>query len=66
MLDIYELLQRQARWQRGRTRLSWPEKLRMVEAIQESVKQLRAGGAQTNRSKRIEDRARDKETSSSG
>ena len=37
MSDVQELLERQARWQKGRKSLSWPEKLRMAEAIRESV-----------------------------
>jgi hypothetical protein len=45
MLDVRELLERQARWQKGRASLSWPEKIRMVEAIRESAIQLRASGA---------------------
>ncbi len=48
MFDIHELLERQARWQKDRSSLSWAEKVRMAEAIRESVKQLRAGGTKAN------------------
>jgi hypothetical protein len=37
MPDVQHLLQRQAAWQRDRRALPWPEKIRMVEAIRESV-----------------------------
>jgi len=33
MIDVYELLARQAEWQRSRRALAWAEKIRMVEAI---------------------------------
>lgn len=35
------LLERQARWQTTRQSLSWPEKIRMAEAIRDSVRTLR-------------------------
>ena len=44
MSDVYELLRRQAVWQKERKSLSWPEKIRMVEAIRQSVLQLCRGG----------------------
>jgi hypothetical protein len=37
-----ELFQRQAAWQAGRRRLSWPEKIRMAEAMRESAIRFRA------------------------
>ena len=40
MPDVRQLLERQAAWQKGRKSLSWPEKIRMVEAIRESVLEL--------------------------
>ena len=40
MSDIQRLLERQAEWQKRRKSLSWPEKIRMAEAIRESVLQL--------------------------
>ena len=49
MFDVKRLLEKQAQWQRNRASLSWPEKIRMVEAIRESVQQLRAS---TNDEKR--------------
>ncbi len=39
--EIRELFERQARWQRSRRSLSWAEKVRLVEAIRESVLALR-------------------------
>jgi hypothetical protein len=41
MSDIQQLLERQARWQKARRTLSWPEKIRMAERIRESVRKLR-------------------------
>ena len=42
MSDSQQLLERQARWQKTRQALSWPEKIQMAEQIRESVRQLRA------------------------
>jgi hypothetical protein len=42
MRNVEEMLERQAEWQKRRASLSWPEKVRMVEAVQESIRQLRA------------------------
>jgi hypothetical protein len=41
MSDALEMLKRQAEWQKRRSQLPWPEKIRMVEAMRESLKQLR-------------------------
>ncbi len=41
MTDIPALLQRQAEWQKTRTALSWPEKVRMSEAIRPTILALR-------------------------
>ena len=41
MTDTRELFERQAAWQAGRRRLSWPEKVRMAEAIRESLVHFR-------------------------
>ena len=41
MTDTRELFERQAAWQAGRRRLSWPEKVRMAEAIRESLVRFR-------------------------
>ena len=41
MNEVQALLEKQARWQRSRQALSWPEKIRMAEAIRESARQLR-------------------------
>lgn len=37
MNEIEQLLERQARWQKSRKALSWPEKIRMAEQIRASV-----------------------------
>lgn len=39
--DMRELFERQAAWQARRRSLSWAEKLRMVEAVRESIIRLR-------------------------
>jgi hypothetical protein len=39
--ELQALLEAQAAWQRSRARLSWPEKIRMAEAMRESAAQLR-------------------------
>ena len=44
MNDIEQMLERQARWQKSRQALSWPEKIRMAERIRESARLLRASG----------------------
>jgi len=41
MTDTRELFERQAAWQASRRRLSWPEKVRMAEAIRESLVRFR-------------------------
>lgn len=41
MNETLALLERQALWQKSRQALSWPEKIRLAEAIRESVRQLR-------------------------
>ena len=42
MSEIQQLLERQARWQKTRQALSWPEKIEMAGRIRESARQLRA------------------------
>lgn len=37
MLDVKRLLERQEAWQKSRRLLSWPEKLRMAEALRETL-----------------------------
>jgi len=46
MRDARDLLERQARWQKGRKALSWPEKIRLVEGVRESARTWRATAAQ--------------------
>jgi hypothetical protein len=41
MSEIHQLLERQARWQKTRQALSWPEKMQMAERIRKSARQLR-------------------------
>ncbi len=41
MTDIRHLLERQADWQKARGGLSWPEKIRMAEAMRETLRQFR-------------------------
>ena len=41
MNDVKLLLERQARWQRARQALTWPEKVRMAEQVRGSVLWLR-------------------------
>ena len=42
MSEIRRMLERQARGQRARRALPWPEKIRMAEMIRESVSRFRA------------------------
>jgi hypothetical protein len=41
MSEIQALLERQARWQKTRRALSWPEKIRMAERVRESARLMR-------------------------
>ncbi|HMD96076.1 MAG TPA: hypothetical protein VKM93_01930 [Terriglobia bacterium] len=41
MSDTLKLLERQATWQKCRVALTWAEKVRMAEAVRDSVAQLR-------------------------
>ncbi len=43
MTTLRETLERQARWQRERAQLSWPEKIRLAEVMREALLVLRAG-----------------------
>ena len=49
MNNIQKLLKRQSEWQKKRKSLSWPEKIHRVEAIQNSILQLRNTGPRANR-----------------
>ena len=42
MSDIQDLLARQARWQKRRQALSWPEKIQLALKMRESIGMLRA------------------------
>jgi len=37
MFDVKKMLERQARWQHSRAKLSWTEKLRMAEILREAA-----------------------------
>lgn len=39
--ELQKLFEAQAAWQRSRVALSWPEKIRMAEAMRETARQLR-------------------------
>ena len=41
MNDVEQLLKRQARWQKNRQSLTWPEKIRLAERVRESLRQWR-------------------------
>ena len=41
MTDVRRLFERQAEWQKARGSLSWPEKVRMAEAMREVILQFR-------------------------
>lgn len=43
MDEFSERLARQARWQKNRMALSWPEKVRQAEALRDSIMVLRSG-----------------------
>ena len=45
--EIKRLLERQSRWQSARRNLPWPEKLRLVVALRESVQELRSAPVAT-------------------
>ena len=51
MSEIPERLKKQAQWQKSRRNLSWPEKVRLAEAIRDSLEPLRRSrsGANTPR-----------------
>jgi hypothetical protein len=47
MIDVHALLERQEQWQKARRHLSWSEKMRMVQAVRDSVRKLMATRAQS-------------------
>ena len=51
MTEIEALLARQARWQKARRELSWPEKIRMAEQIRASAAKWCLKVAGTSRSR---------------
>jgi len=42
MFDVKTMLERQARWQQSRAKLSWTEKLRMAEILREAALAMRS------------------------
>jgi hypothetical protein len=54
--DVKKLLERQAAWQKGRKSIPWPEKIRMVEAIRESILQIRSTGPGLTRETTVSER----------
>jgi len=42
MSDNRSLFEQQSKWQRSRACLSWPEKIRMAEAVQETLRRFRS------------------------
>lgn len=40
MTDVRLLLEKQEQWQKARRALSWPEKMQMVLAVRDSVREL--------------------------
>jgi hypothetical protein len=42
MNDNQVLMRRQADWQKGRARLSWPDKMRMAEILSRTLRQFRS------------------------
>jgi hypothetical protein len=41
MTEIQQVLERQAAWQKERRHLSWEEKIRMIEDLRESIREMR-------------------------
>jgi len=54
MTESSERLRRQAQWQKRRKELSWPDKIRLAEAIRDSLESLRRStpGASSRRQMR--------------
>ena len=44
MTDVYELMTRQAEWQKGLRDRSWAEKIRMAEKVRQSAVALSVSG----------------------
>ena len=45
MHDVYQMLQRQALWQKNRAGLSWPEKMQQAEVLREAYLKLHSNKA---------------------
>ena len=58
MDDVMKLLERQAAWQKSLKLLSWPEKIRIAEAIRESILQIRSTGPRLKREAAVSGRTR--------
>jgi hypothetical protein len=48
MSEVPERLKKQAQWQKTRRDQSWPEKVRLAEAIRESLERLRRSQSGAN------------------
>jgi hypothetical protein len=46
--ELQKVFEAQAAWQRSRAALSWPEKIRIAEAMRESARQLRCPRSTTH------------------
>lgn len=54
MTDMRDLFERRAAWQAAFRHLSWPDKIRMAEAIRESVVRLRSMRSTDPKADRVE------------
>jgi len=53
MTEIPERLKKQAQWQKSRRDLSWPEKVRLAEAIRDSLESLRRSRSGANAPRQV-------------
>jgi hypothetical protein len=42
MNDVYQMMRRQAAWQKTRVSLSWPEKIKQAEVLRDAYLKLRS------------------------
>ena len=66
MVDVKQMLQRQAEWQKGRRLLPWPEKLRLAEAMRDTLSRFASLRASESRERRPVRRAGNAGGSDSG
>lgn len=60
MIDVQEMLYRQARWQRSLAKLSWEEKLRLAETLHRAAQSMAQARA---RRREVQSSQRDKGSS---